>query len=97
MNETGFRRWLRDVKCYQPRPVGDAVSRCRRVELHYDDLDTLYDEDRLDRLLERLVCTPSGECRHCISFREGADRSKGTASLKSAVKRYQEFRNDTAD
>ena len=100
-NESGFRLWLRNARGYQPRPIGDAVSRCRRVELHYDaekiiDLDDLFGNDRLVSLLEHLVCTPSGKCRHRIPFRKGADPSKGTASLRSAVKRYQEFRDSAA-
>ena len=95
-NEISFRRWLQDAKNYQPRPIGDAVSRCRRVEYHYGDLDDLYDKDRLEKLLGLLICTPAGECRHRIPFRRGADAGKGTASLKSAVKRYQEFRDSIA-
>ena len=95
-NESGFRLWLCNARGYQPRPIGDAVSRCHRVERYYGDLDDLYGKDRLVSLLEHLVCTPSGECRHRIRFREGADPGKGTASLRSAVKRYQEFRDSTA-
>ena len=96
VNESGFRQWLQNAKHYQPRPVGDAVSRCRRVERHYGDLDDFYDEDRLVDLLNLLVCSPSGKCRHRIPFRRGADAVDGTASLKSAVKRYQEFRDSIA-
>ena len=96
-NESDFRLWLRDSRGYQPRPIGDAISRCRRVEHHLQcDLDDLYDNNRLVSLLEHLVYTPSGKCRHCIPFRKGADPSKGTASLRSAVKRYQEFRDSSA-
>ena len=95
-NQSGFRLWLCNPRRYQPRPIKDAVSRCRRVERHYGDLDDLYDKDRLVSLLEHLACTPLGECRHRIPFRKGADASKGTASLRSAVKRYQEFRDGAA-
>ena len=56
-NQSGFRLWLCNTRGYQPRPIKDAVSRCRRVERHYGDLDDLYDKDRLVSLLEHLVCT----------------------------------------
>ena len=93
MNESGFRLWLRNARGYQPRPITDAISRCRRVERHYGDLDDLYGNDRLVNLLEHLVCTPSGECRHRIPFRKGADPGTGTASLRTAITRYREFRD----
>lgn len=96
MNESGFRLWLYNARSYQSRPIMDAISRCRRVERHYGDLDDHYDNDRLAGLLEHLVCTPSGECRHCIPFRKGADPGKGTASLRTAITRYQEFRGGVA-
>ena len=95
-NDSGFRLWLRNVKGYQSRSIVDAVSRCRRVEGHYGDLDALYGKDRLVSLLEYLVCLPSGKARHGIPFRKGANPSNGTASLRSAVKRYQEFRDSAA-
>ena len=96
-NRDGFRRWLQKTKRYQPRPISDAVSRRSRVERHFGDLDDLYDEDRLGSLLDHLICTLGGECRHRIPSRKGADAGKGTSSLKSAVKRYQKFRDSAAE
>ena len=95
-NERGFRLWLKESKNYQTNPISDAISRCRRVEKHYGDLDDLYEEGRLVGLLENLVCNASGVPRHRIPFQECADPVTGTASLRSAVRRYQEFRDSTA-
>ena len=92
-NKSSFRRWLQRELDYQPGPINDALSRCQRVERCYGPLDDLYDKDRLVSLLTTLVCSPSGQPRHRIPFSQGADTQKGTASLRSAVTRYQEFRN----
>lgn len=89
---SAFRLWLKTARGNSGRVIGDKISRCRRVERHYDcDLDEL-DQGRIKRLLELLCCSPSGEPRHDIRIRPGSNFVKVTADLKNAVAAYLEFR-----
>lgn len=94
-NEDGFRRWLRASRRYGDPAIRDTISRCRRVERHYGDLDCLYDQGRIVILLDDLQCSPAGQPSHRIPFRKGAKPIEGTASLRHAVSRYREFRDHT--
>ena len=97
MNETierDFRLWLKETRRNSDPVIRDKISRCRRFEYHYDDLDKLFDEERIESLLETLCCSPSGRPHHSISFRRGANPVTGTASIKNAVVAYLEFRRD---
>ena len=88
-NESGFRRWLRTDKRYQPRSISDAVSRCHRVERFEGDLDAHYDADGLAGLMDRL--NPKRPEEHRV--RIDGNIYKGTATLKSAVVLYRDFRD----
>lgn len=90
--ESELRRWLKDLRQISDPAIKDAISRCKRVEKTYGDLDELFDQDRIDSLLEMLQCSPSGKPRHSIRFREGADPINGTASLRSAVSAYRDYK-----
>lgn len=90
--ESAFRLWLKAKRGNSDPVISDKLSRCRRVERHYDfDLDEL-DQGRIECLLELLCCSPSGEPRHDIRIRPGSNLAKVTADLKNAVRAYLEFR-----
>ncbi len=89
---SAFRLWLKTARGNSDRVIGDKISRCRRVERHYDcDLDEL-DEGCIRFLLGLLCCSPSGVPRHGIRIRPGSNLGKVTADLKNAVRAYFEFR-----
>ena len=67
--------------------MGSRISNCRRVERHEGDLDSFYDSDELDGLLQRLN---PGEPEHGIPI--AGDMYNGTATLKTAVSLYRDFR-----
>lgn len=82
------------------RVVKDYISRCRKVEKYEGDLDIHFKHDKGQSLIRKLTYTKDDEqkCReplHSIPF-EGKKGYKtiydGTASLRSAVKTYFEFK-----
>ena len=87
MREAPFRVWLKNMKGLNDRTVGSRISNCRRVERHEGDLDGHYDSDALGGLLQRLDPRQPG---HGIPI--SGDVYNGTATLKSAVALYRDFR-----
>ena len=95
--ESAFRLWLKATRGNSDSVIRDKISRCRRVERDLCcDLDELFDQGRIERLLELLCCSPSGEPRHNIRFEPGANPVRGTASIKNAVVAYLKFRRSRA-
>ena len=91
MQEEMFRAWMNVDRKLAPASAVSSMSRCRRVERHYGNLDTHYDRDRLVGLLDRLrpdrpnhSVPLSGNVRH------------GTDTLQSAVRLYRDFRDARA-
>jgi len=73
------------------------LSELRRVEVTYGDLDTLYDQDELSELLDELTYS----MQDARTGRENPSRLQisgdirnNLASYKSAVMKYQRFRQD---
>lgn len=87
MREAPFSDWLKNERGLNDRTVGSRISNCRRVERHEGDLDGHYDSDELGSLLQRLDPRRPG---HGISI--AGDVYNGTATLKSAVALYRDFR-----
>ena len=87
MKEAPFRVWLKGEKGLSAGTVGSRISNCRRVERHEGDLDAHYDSDELNGLMQRLK---PGEPEHGIPI--AGDVYNGTATLKSAVSLYRDFR-----
>ena len=94
MQEAPFKAWLE-----QGRKSGTVASRlanCMRVETFEGDLDTLYDADRLDDLIDRLNYSREDaryERSPSHKVRINGDIYNGSATLKSAVGLYRDFRN----
>lgn len=74
----------------------DAISRCRRVEASEGDLDAHYDRDQMHDLLARFTLS-----RHDIApahqIEIVGDVYNGTASLRNALRLYQQFRHSSPD
>ena len=88
MQEARFKVWLGVERELTAGTVGSRISNCRRVEHYEGDLDAHYDTDRLADLMERL--NPRGP-EHKIPI--NGNIYNGTATLKSAVSLYRDFRN----
>ena len=88
MQEARFKVWLGVERGLNARTVGSRLINCRRVERYEGDLDAYYDADGLTVLMHRL--NPRGP-EHEIPI--DGNIYKGTATLKSAVSLYRQFRN----
>ena len=86
MQETRFKIWLERGR--SAGTVNSRISNCRRVERYEGDLDAHYDVDGLVSLTDRL--NPS-DPKHKIQTNDNI--YNGTATLKSAVSLYRDFRN----
>jgi|ERR1051325_3104823 hypothetical protein len=95
-----FATWL--ATTYKTRAGGrlvvaaqrDAISRCRRVEASEGDLDSHYERDQMRALLERFTMS-----RHDLAPAHQIEISgnvyNGTASLRNALRLYQQFRESS--
>ncbi len=82
MREDDFRLYLQRSKL-QRRPQSDCLSRCKRVEKTYGDLDEHFAKDQLEGLLKAL--------EDDIRIHIDGDRRTGLSSLRTAVRRYKKF------
>lgn len=82
MQDTAFRNYLLDTGLCD-RAQHDYLSRCRRIEKYCGNLDTFFDNNKFDIIVERLESD-------CIPIH--GDRSTGVSSLKTALRRYKKFR-----
>ena len=99
MREDAFREWMLQLGTMQLRPIGDAISRCKRVIKALDvDLDTEYCKDRCTSLLKKLAYTAEDAALHVpvdvsFGFSSGENLKNGMASLRVAVNKYVDFCN----
>lgn len=99
MNErqwSGFEAWLRTERGLDARTIAGRINNCKRVEKFEGSLDSLFDDGELPDLLNRLTYSAEdarfrSPPKHKVPI-DGNVRS-GTATLKSAVKLYRDFRN----
>src|ERR1041384_3055086 len=101
MNEEAFRFWLtnlRQTETGRPldaRTVNSRVSNCKTAQRHEGDLDREFERDKLRGLLERLRYSASDQhsnkpAAHKIPI--NGNVRNGTATLRSAVSLYKQFR-----
>lgn len=96
MQRDEFRAWLCGAKGLQSSTASNRVSNCERVRSFEGSLDRHYENDRLATLLEKLDFSKDDQrknvpARHAIPI--DGDIYNGTATLRSAVKLYLEFKN----
>ena len=96
MVDDAFGRYLSE-RGMNARTVGSRISNCRRVERAEGALDEHYRKDHLEGILARLTYTTedgrqSRTPKHQIEIT--GDVRNGTATLKSAVALYREFRTN---
>ena len=95
---SGFEAWLDAGRGLDARTIGSRIRNCERVEQYEGDLDSQFDNDGLASLLERLTystedATNRRSPKHKVPI-NGNVRT-GTATLKTAVTLYREFRNSS--
>lgn len=99
MREDAFRSWLSSNRSYGRGTVNSRVSNCETVEGFEGDLDEHFDQDRLRGLVEKLTYSKADErqnrpARHQIPI--NGNVYNGTATLRSAVSLYRQFRENCA-
>ena len=99
MNEqrwSRFETWLDSERELDARTIASTISTCRRVERFEGDLDFMFDNSELADLLERLTySTEDARFRRTPKHKVPIDGNvrTGTATLKTAVTLYRDFRN----
>lgn len=94
MRKEEFRVWLCEAKGLQASTSGSRVSNCERAEAFEGNLDAFFKQDKLEALLKKLSYSKADQrqnlaSRHSIPI--DGDIYNGTATLRSAVRLYQEF------
>lgn len=103
MQEESFRLWLSnnrfsgDSTTLDIRTISSRISNCRTVERYEGDLDLQFDQDRLNGLIQRLKYSTEDERasqppRHKVPI--NGNIRNGTATLRSAVSLYKQFREN---
>jgi hypothetical protein len=97
MKEGAFRSWLSSDRNYGTGTVNSRVSNCKTVEGCEGDLDKHFEQDRLRGLVEKLTYSKADErqnraARHRIPI--NGNVYNGTATLRSAVSLYKQFREN---
>ncbi|MGO1469561.1 MAG: AAA family ATPase [Tissierella sp.] len=87
MQKESFERWLKNIKAYSKDTVTTISRNCKLIEDTYGDLDELYKKDRLKSIKEELNTD-----NHRIPI--DGNRDNGTATYKSALKLYLEFKEN---
>ena len=97
MRDDEFRSWMEAQGNIQKRPIGDALSRCKRIETEMRiSLDAEYAKDGGLNLLKTLAYTKADESRGLpapegLRIAEGANIYNAVSCIKSAAKKYFEF------
>jgi len=94
MREQEFKNWLRNK--YEENVCNARIANCKNIEKYYLDLDKQYSKDKCESLMALLSYSKADERNklpplHIIPI--NGDILTGSATLKQAVKRYVEFRN----
>lgn len=97
MKEDAFRYWLSNSRGYGIGTVRSRVSNCKTIESHERDLDQLFALNKLCGLIDKLAYSKSDEqqnqpARHQIPI--DGNLYNGTATLRSAVSLYKQFREN---
>lgn len=93
--ENELRAWLRSERKLSENSTRDVVSRLNRIQRSKGSLDTSFEKDELESLIEEFEFSKSDERlgekpRHGLSI--DGDVYAGTAALKTALRSYQAFR-----
>lgn len=95
MNEAGFRKWLEAN--YSPNTVATKLSEARQLAKAYGDLDELYDEDRLEAVMESLRYSTADKAQGLPNPSKvplTSDLYRDLSNLRTTVNYYRRYRGD---
>lgn len=95
MNEAGFRAWLE--ASYSPNTVQTKLSEARQLSKAYGDLDSLYDEDRLDSVMESLRYSAADKAQNRPNPSKvplTSDLYRDLSNLRTTVNYYRRYRGE---
>lgn len=95
MRVEAFARFL-EAREYTPKASASRLTRARRVEKAFGDLDEHYNRDRLDSVVTSLAYSTEDEQfgkKPPKGITIDGNARKGLASLKNAVLVYRAFRD----
>ena len=97
MKTAEFENFLRNVKGLGEGTIGSRLSNCRRLEDYEGDLDRHVDQGSVEDLLERLDYSTEDQRRNARPLHRvpiNGNVRTGTATLRSALRLYIQFRQD---
>jgi serine/threonine protein kinase len=100
MREQEFRSWLATHRNLGEQTIGSRISNCRTVERHEGDLDNQFDQDKLQELTRRLTYSSRDQVANKPALHNipiDGNVYNGTATLRSAVSLYKQFRESQAE
>ena len=92
--DPGFCSWLEERGLKQSS-VATHISYARRVENHYDDLEELYDRNKLKEVLEKFQYSKDDEAlgrSNPSSLDIDGNLYDSPTSYRAAVNQYREYR-----
>ncbi|MCY3753337.1 MAG: hypothetical protein OXG99_04520, partial [Alphaproteobacteria bacterium] len=98
MRTDEYRAWLERGNL-AARYIGTLVSDARRIDKHYGDLDELYDEDRLDGVLQTLRYSTEDKRTNAPNPSKlsiDGDLHKTLPAYSNTVRKYRKFREANA-
>lgn len=95
MKTDEFKSWLQTKYPDSAPTVRNRISNCKTVENHHGDLDEYYKKDRCNALIEEFNYSADDEKenreqKHKVPI--DGNIKNGSATLKSAIRLYAEFR-----
>lgn len=95
MNEAGFRQWLEAN--YSPNTVATKLSEARQLAKAYGDLDELYDENRLEAVMESLRYSAADKAQNRPNPSKvplTSDLYRDLSNLRTTVNYYRRYRGE---
>ncbi|KQM19146.1 hypothetical protein [Chryseobacterium sp. Leaf201] len=90
MKEKEFKSYLKNDVKYSEGTITSRINNLKRIENHYGDLDINFAKDQFRKLFLDLTIKKGSKAKHSIVIK-GNDYT-GTATLKSALGLYYEFK-----
>ena len=99
MKEAKYRQYLEEKKDYQENSIKTQISRARRVEECYGDLDKHYAQDRMASVIEELKYSRGDQQSNRLNpskIKIQGDIYNNLDSYRHAVENYRNFRDEIA-
>lgn len=98
MNESGFREWLEAN--YRPNTVNTKLSEARKLAAAYGDLDSAFDADRLEAVMETLTYSSKDSAQgrsNPSKLRLGSSNIyRDLSNFRTTISYYRNYRDGTS-